>query len=753
MTTARTYLQAAPRDALAGLVVFLVAVPLCLGIAHASGAPIISGVLSGIIGGIVVGLLSGSHVSVSGPAAGLTAIVLAQVEKLQTFEAFLLAVALSGILQLGLGMLRAGLLAAYVPTNVIRGLLAAIGVILIMKQIPHLVGHDTDYEGNMSFAQTDGFNTFSELSATLGAFLPGAAIVGLSCLALLLLWQRSPLKHSIFPAPLAAVLLGVGLNELFALAGSSWTISASHLVQVPVFEPGGGLDGILRTPDWSQWSNPAIYVAAVTLAVVASLEALINLEATDRIDPLKRTSPPNRELLAQGVGNLTAGLIGGLPVTSVVIRSSVNTQMGARTKASTVVHGVLLLVSVFLLPQALNRIPLAALAAILIVTGWKLAHPRLFRQMYAEGLTQFLPFVVTVVAIVFTDLLVGVLIGLGVSFCFILHSNLQRGFHVIREKHVGGEVVRLELADQVSFLNRARLATTLAGLRRETQVVIDARNTDYIDPDILALITEFRDEQAPNRDIGVSLIGFRDRYPLRDEIQYVDVSTRDVQKQFTPADVLRYLKEGNERFVSGKRLHRDLVRQVDATADGQHPIAVILACIDSRIATELVFDLGLGDIFSVRLAGNVVDERVLGSMEFACKVAGAKLILVLGHTRCGAVKATCDFAARGVDPIEATGLTNLPALTERIGEAVRMERTIDGDRSSANEEFVDRVARLNVENMMQHIRLQSPALREMLDAGEIGLEGAMYDVRTGVTEFFGLPPEEQVEVPRAAARA
>ncbi len=747
MTTLRSYVRSAPRDALAGLVVFLVAVPLCLGIALASGAPIISGILTGIIGGLVVGVLSGSHVSVSGPAAGLTAVVLAQIEKLGTFEAFLLALFLSGLLQLGLGALRAGLLANYVPTNVIKGLLAAIGIVLIMKQIPHLVGHDADFEGETSFIQPNGQTTFSELGL-LGDFLPGAALIGFACLGLLVYWNRSRLKHSIFPAPLAAVLLGVGMNELMAFVGSSWTVGVSHLVTVPILDGQNGLDAIFRSPAWSEWANPMIWVSALTLAIVASLETLINLEATDRLDPLKRTSPPNRELFAQGVGNVVAGLVGGLPMTSVIIRSSVNAQMGARTKTSTVVHGVLLVVSVFLLPQALNRIPLASLAAVLILTGWKLAHPRLFAQMYSEGRTQFLPFVFTVVAIVLTDLLVGVLIGLGVSFCFILYSNLQGGFHLIRETHLAGEVIRLELASQVSFLNRARLATCFADLRPGSQVVIDARDTDYIDPDILALIREFREEQAPNRGIGVSLVGFRDRYALRDEIQYVDVSTRDIQEQLTPAAVLRLLKDGNARFISGRRLHRDLVRQVDATADGQHPVAVILSCIDSRIATELIFDLGLGDIFSVRLAGNVVDERVLGSMEFACRLAGAKLILVLGHTRCGAVKASCDFAARGVDPLEATGLTNLPALTADIGEAVRMEPSADGERSAANEAFVDRVAHINVENMMQCIRRQSPALRQMIDTGEIGLEGAMYDVRTGVTEFFGLPSNEQVELPR-----
>ena len=739
LSTPQPFSRTIGRDLLAGLVVFLVAVPLCLGIAFGSGVPPIAGIIAGIVGGIVVGIASGSHISVSGPAAGLTAIVLAQMAALgNSFEAFLLATAISGILQIGLGMVRAGVLANYFPTNVIKGLLAAIGVILILKQLPHLVGHDKDYEGDMSFAQPDGENTFSEIAQMLQAFLPGAALVGVACIAMLIAWDRSPLKKTLFPAPLAAVLLGVAVSEALRASGSTWAIEASHLVAVPVLgKDGVGWDTIFRTPDFSQLGNPKVYVAAVTLAIVASLETLLNLEATDKLDPQRRYSPPNRELVAQGIGNLTAGMVGGMPMTSVIIRSSVNANAGGRTRVSAIFHGVLLALCVFALPTLLNRIPLAALAAILVMTGFKLASPTVFRSMWREGVGQFVPFVVTLVAIVLTDLLLGVAIGMAVSLLFLLNGSLRRGVTIVREEHASGIVNRIQLADQVSFLNRAALQETFARFRRGDQVVIDARSTDYIDTDILGMIRGFRDETGPAQGISVSLIGFQNRYALGDRVQYIDVSTRDVQASLTPIRVLQLLREGNERFVSGRRLQRDLVRQVDATSAGQHPMAVVLSCIDSRAPVELLFDVGIGDLFVCRLAGNVVSPMALGSMEFACKVAGAKLILVLGHTRCGAVKAACDFAHNGLDVEQATGLTNLPSVIKPLKDAVRLETQTRENRTASNEDFVDRVAAINVRNAIQSLREGSPTLRAMIDEGQIGIAGAMYDVKTGQVDFLG----------------
>jgi carbonic anhydrase/SulP family sulfate permease len=554
------------------------------------------------------------------------------------------------------------------------------------------------------------------------------------------------------------VLGGTLLSEAMRASGSAWAIDPSHLVNVPVV----GKDGLewsamLTFPDFSRIGDTAVWVAAGTLAIVASIETLLNLEATDKMDPLKRASPPNRELLAQGTGNLVAGLIGGLPMTSVIVRSSVNAMAGGRTRVAAIFHGVLLLGSVALLPSVLNAIPLATLAAVLVVTGWKLASPTLFRSMWREGMVQFVPFLVTVLAIVFTDLLVGVMMGMATSLLFILWSNTQQGVRVIEERHVGGLVHRIELGAHTTFLNRARLANELARYSRGDHVLLDARVADFIDPDMVAMIHEFVNETAPARGIDVSLIGFKDRYPrIQDRVQYVDVSTREMQTKLTPAKVLALLKDGNERFVSGKRLNRDLVRQVEETSAGQHPMAAVLSCIDSRAPVELLFDLGIGDVFSARLAGNVASPKALGSLEFACKVAGAKLLLVMGHTRCGAVKATCDFVAKGLDPAQATGLTNLGAITDTITEAVRMEsRTVEG-RTADNEAFVDRVAEINVRNTIRWMQANSPTLASMAMNGEIAIVGAMYDVRSGRVNFldgvgFAADGPTQEQVPNRAA--
>lgn len=735
------------RDLTAGVVVFLVALPLCLGVALASNAPLLSGVLAGIVGGIVVGLLSGSHTSVSGPAAGLTAVVAAQIAQLGSFEAFLLAVVLAGLIQIGLGIARAGFLAAFFPSSVIKGLLAAIGIIIILKQIPHLVGHDPDPEGEMAFRQPDQENTFTELLLTLGNIQPGAAIVGLLSLALLVIWDRyKVLKKSPVPVPLLVVLLGVGLTLLFRQLGGVFVIEPSHLVQVPVADDLAGLLRFLQTPDYTQWRNPAIYTAALTLAAVASLETLLNLEAVDKLDPRKRTSPPSRELVAQGVGNVVSGLVGGLPVTSVIVRSSVNINAGARTKLSAIFHGLLLLVCVALFPVWLNLIPLSCLAAILIVTGVKLASPGLFRRMWEEGKYQFAPFVITVVAIVLTDLLVGVLIGLAVSISFILWSNMRRPVRRIVEKHLGGDVVHIELANQVSFLNRAALARVLDEVPPGGHVLLDARATDYIDPDVLAMIREFDEQIGPARGIEVSLLGFRKRYQIEDRIQYVDYSTRDLQQAVTPQQVLQILKEGNERFRTGQRLTRDLGRQLQATASGQHPLAVIFSCIDSRTPAELIFDLGVGDIFSVRVAGNVTSRKILASIEYGCAVAGAKLVLVVGHTRCGAVTAAINLICSEQSAAEATGCQHLDHVVSEIQHSVEPSvcRVADQLAPERKEEFINEVARRNVARAVEQIRLQSETLDRLVREGKIAIVGAMYDVTTGAIEF--LPESESHHV-------
>ncbi|MFT5525585.1 MAG: carbonic anhydrase, partial [Pirellulaceae bacterium] len=648
------------KDLTAGLVVFLVALPLCLGIALASGAPLFSGLLAGIIGGLVVGVFSGSHTSVSGPAAGLTAIVATQLAILGSFEAFLFAVVIAGVLQIVLGFAKAGELSAFFPSSVIKGLLAAIGVILILKQIPHVLGHDTDPDGEMSFVQPDEHNTFSELLTVLGGdILIGPAVIGLFSIALLLVWGRAKTLNAILPGPLVVIIVGVLMQLGFRSFGEEWVIGATHMVQIPVAGSAREFFSFLTFPDFSHWMNPAVYIGGVTIAIVASLETLLNLEAVDKLDPQKRRSPGSRELLAQGLGNVIAGLIGGLPVTSVVVRGSVNVNVGARTKLSAIFHGALLLIFVALLPGWMNMIPLSALGAILIVTGFKLASPKLFMQLWNEGRYQFIPFIVTLIAIVMTDLLIGILIGLGVSLLFILHSNLRRPIRRIVETHIDGEILHIELPNQVSFLNRAALDKLLSSAPSGSHLLLDATDTDYIDPDILALIRDFRKETAVAKGVNVSLRGFRDHYQLRDEIHFADYSTRELQDRATPIQVLEILREGNRRFRTGNRLSRDLGRQVDGTADGQNPLAVVLSCIDSRVPAELILDVGIGDIFSVRVAGNVIGTKSLGSMEYGVAVAGVKLVLVLGHTRCGAVTSSVKLLGQGQKASDATNCQHL----------------------------------------------------------------------------------------------
>lgn len=728
------------QDLIAGLVVFFVALPLCLGIAFASGAPLISGIISGIIGGVVVGCLSKSQTSVSGPAAGLSTLVAAQIQELGSLETFLLAVIVAGIVQIVLGILKAGALSAFFPSAVIKGLLAAIGVILILKQIPHLLGHDDDPEGDFAFVQKDHENTFTEIFKLFsGDFHDGALIVGLISLVFLIVWDRIPkLKKSLVPSSLMVVLLGLALAEVLRSVGGKFAIDQSHLVDVPIASDWAAFRSFFRTPDWSQILNSSVYLAGVTIAIVASLETLLNLEAVDKLDPRKRRSPPNRELFAQGVGNILCGLVGGIPVTSVVVRSSVNLNAGARTKVSAIVHGVLIALAVIAIPTLLNRIPLACLAAILIVTGFKLANWKLFSQMLKEGRYQAIPFFVTLLAIVFSDLLVGIGIGLTISLAFILYSSLSSPVRRVLEKQTEGNVLHIQLASQVSFLNRAALEDVLYHAEEGTHVLINATGTEYIDPDIIALIRDFRDTTAAVRGVTVSTKGFRSKFGLDNQINFPQITTLELQKRLAPSEVLDVLKAGNERFRSGNRLTRDLGLQLAGSSQGQHPLAVILSCIDSRSPAEIIFDLGIGDIFTVRIAGNVVREKVIGSIEYACAVAGAKLIVVLGHTQCGAVNSTIKFVSERKSAFEVTGCENLDILVREIQKSVDVPKCLRLNMMSQKEkdDFLVEVTRENVLHSMRLIEEGSNRLRELIHSGQIQLVGAIYDIASGEVQFI-----------------
>jgi MFS superfamily sulfate permease-like transporter len=546
----RNFINTFKNDMPSGIVVFLVAVPLCLGIALASGAPFFSGMISGIIGGILIGFLSNSQLSVSGPAAGLAAVVLASITQLGAFEIFLLAVFFAGLFQVLMGLMKAGAIANYFPSSVIKGMLTAIGIIIILKQIPHAFGYDENAEGNVSFLQIDGENTFSGIFTALSKIHLGATLICVAALALLILWDRPFFKKrmKLLPGGLVAVFAAVLINEVFLRTGSPLAVDGKHLVQVPVAGNFNEFIGFFTLPDFSQLLNPEVYLVAITIAAVASIETLLCVEAVDKLDPQKRTTSQNRELIAQGIGNMSAGLVGGLPITSVIVRSSANVNAGARTKMSTIIHGFLILICVSLIPATLNKIPLAALAAILLVTGYKLCSPLMFRKMIGYGKYQWVPFVATVIAIVFTDLLTGVGIGLGVSVLCLLYGNYKNSYYFHKENHHEGEIILIHLSEEVSFLNKASIKLTLDHLPAGSIVVIDAYDSQYIDHDVLELIRDFKEVQAPLRSIECKTVGFREKYGI--------INTDNVKS------VKEYIPRYHSVIVGGRAINRPMVEEI-----------------------------------------------------------------------------------------------------------------------------------------------------------------------------------------------
>lgn len=497
-------------DLPASLIVFLVAVPLCLGIALASGAPLFSGIIAGIVGGILVGALSGSQLGVSGPAAGLAVIVLNSITELGAFDAFLLAVMLAGVIQILLGIAKAGIIGYYFPNSVIKGMLAGIGIIIILKQIPHGFGFDRNRAGDFSFLEADGQNTFSMLYEMLGAISPGATLVFLLSLAILILWERPFMRKfkifQVIQGPLVVVVTAIVLNLL--LSGHPvWGIQQTHLVSLPVANSFSEFLGFFTFPDFSQLTNSAVYVVAFTLAIVASLETLLCVEATDKLDPEKRITPTNRELFAQGAGNVVSGLIGGLPITQVIVRSSTNIQSGGKTKISAILHGVLLLVCALTIPAVLNLIPLSSLAAILILVGYKLAKPALFASMFRLGWYQFIPFTVTIGAIVFTDLLTGILIGMAVAVLIILRESARNTYFLKADDVWEDGRLHIQLSEELHFIKKGRILNALNEIPNGAKVTIDGSRTVTIDQDVLEIIEDFK-EHARRSDIDLELIGF-----------------------------------------------------------------------------------------------------------------------------------------------------------------------------------------------------------------------------------------------------
>ncbi|MCK8523238.1 SulP family inorganic anion transporter [Aquimarina sp. D1M17] len=503
-------------DLPASVVVFFVALPLCLGIALASGAPLFSGLIAGIIGGIVVGLLSGSQIGVSGPAAGLAAIVLTSIGALGGFENFLVAVVLGGVIQIVFGLLKAGIIGYYFPSSVIKGMLTGIGIIIILKQIPYFFGLDKNPEGNFAFLQLDGENTLTELLKTINAIISGnvsvgATVIALIALGILILWNKVLSKKGkifqLIQGPLVAVVVGI-LFYIFTKDGAM-NITTDHLVAVPIPDSIDSFLGQFSFPNFRVITNTDVWVTAFTIALVASLETLLCVEATDKLDPQKRVTPTNRELLAQGTGNMISGFIGGLPITQVIVRSSANIQSGGRTKMSAIIHGFFLLISVILIPSILTKIPLSVLAAILFIVGYKLAKPALFKTMYNLGWKQFIPFTVTVLGIVFIDLLWGIGLGLMVGIVVILIKSYQNShFLHIEDVSNGKHRVNMTLAEEVTFFNKGAILKELDKLPEETYLTLDVRKTRYLDNDIIEILEDFS-EKAKNKNIDIKLISER----------------------------------------------------------------------------------------------------------------------------------------------------------------------------------------------------------------------------------------------------
>ncbi|ANI87904.1 hypothetical protein A9P82_00345 [Arachidicoccus ginsenosidimutans] len=520
MTSKKSLFGNLKNDLIAGIIVFLIALPLCLGIAQASGAPLFSGIVAGIIGGIVIGSLSKSQLSVSGPAAGLVAIILVGIEQVGGFEFLLCAFIIAGAIQLLLGFLRAGSVANYFPTNVIEGMLAGIGLTIIIKQIPDAVGFS---KTGMEDAD-DGFS-LNTIANSLEHVHTGSVIIALAGVAILALWaSRRMKKYQIIPAGLLVVVIGTLLNTVFKAVFPSLYITEKHLVQLPVPESASAFFQQFKLPDFSGFANPVVWTTGIVIAIVASIETLLCIEATDKLDPMKRYTPGDVELKAQGIGNILSGLIGGLPITSVIVRSSANINAGAKSKLSAIIHGVLLLVCVATIPFVLNLIPKAALAAILIYTGFRLCRPAIFKHMWHAGLSQFLPFLITAVAVVALDLLKGVGLGLIISVFYILRNNLRIPYFYQRIKFkTGDDVIRLKLAQEVSFLNKASIKKTLESIQEGSVVILDASQTEYIDYDVLEVIREFQQTKAPGKEIKMSLVGFKNTYKIPSNVHINEI--------------------------------------------------------------------------------------------------------------------------------------------------------------------------------------------------------------------------------------
>lgn len=702
-------------DMLAGLVVFLVALPLCLGIALASGAPLFSGIIAGVIGGIVVGLFSNSQLSVAGPAAGLTAIILSALSQLNSYPLLLLAIVLAGAIQILLGFIHAGTISHYFPSNVIEGMLAAIGIIIVLKQLPHAIGYDVDNEGDFFFIEDKtGHNTLSAIIDAINFTHWGAVSITVISLVILIGWDRIPTlkKMKILPPALIVVVIGTIVNEIFRAFDSPFTISQEHLVNLPVPKSFNDLASQFSSPDFSGIGNRKVWVIAVTIAIVASIETLLCIEATDKMDPLRRYTNTNTELKAQGLGNILCGLLGGLPMTSVIVRTSANIHAGARTKISTISHGVFLLITVLTIPFLLNKIPLACLAAILLTIGYKLANPRVFVQIWKNGLYQFFPFIATVIAVVFTDLLTGVGIGLFISISFIVIGNMRVPFFFQNEKHHDGQTIIIKLAQEVSFLNKAAIKKKLMNIPPSSAVIINAENTAYIDHDVIELIQDFLKIGAKERNISVQLEGFKESYKIQSLINYQPKKMKSYEK----------LLAVNKRW-SAEQQAKDPDFFTRLT-NIQKPEFLWIGCSDSRVPPDVITGTLPGEMFIHRNIANLVistDLNLLSVLEYAVNVLKVKHVIVCGHYGCGGVKAATERKHLGIINKWVLAIKDI---YYRHRDELK-EITNDGDR-------LNRLIELNVQEQVTNLAKTSIIQKSWKETGAPHIHGWVYALTDGI---------------------
>ncbi len=713
------------KDIPASIVVFLVALPLCLGIALACGAPLISGLISGIIGGIIIGSISQSEVSVSGPAASLSAVVLVAIQELGSFEVFLLALVIGGLIQLLLGIMKAGIIADYIPTSIIKGLLAAIGLILIFSQVYYALGLEQNIQ-LIDYSRNYILNP-PKISVILQTMSPGAIVLTLISLLILLFWEKTFLrKIKLLPPFLMVVIIGALMNMFFKYLIPSFYLEGAYLVNIPNID---GLSSFLTFPDFSAIDDIQVWTYAFTIALIASIASLLAIEAADNLDPHKRRSPPNQELVAQGIGNTLAGFVGGIPITSVIVRSSVNIAAGAETKLSTIIHGILLLASVLVLSSIINLIPLASLAAILLVVGYKLASVSLFRNMYRKGWDQFIPFIVTTISILLTDVLLGVLIGTASSLFFLLRGNFYNPFYIESIKSNRGKEIQLELSNEVSFLNKPAIKKILWGLPKKSKITIDATFSTYVEHDIIEILNDFQNTFARENGIEVIVIGLRERYSPNSQIRLVRSQAKIKADLNTPQKVLDHLKEGNQNYVDGNLVSKRLRNKELMEFIKEAPLAVVINCVDMREPLNMLLNTGIGDLISLRALGNIMSDHLIYSTEVACRTQGAKLIILMGNSKNSFIEEALKWQLKGKDSYLS------PLLNPALASAGFSQDILTNEDMHI---LVDKIALWNLSESKSRIIQQNPYIRNQVRKGNIGLCSAFFNRKTGKIEFSSI---------------